>query len=72
MVRMPIGPISRCGLHWRKLASTIEQSVCGGDATFLMSNCIDHFARFRIWPIIKVWLVTFRLLSQQLTEITLL
>ena len=29
------------GAHWRILANTIEQSTCGGDATFF-SNYFDH------------------------------
>ena len=31
----------RWGAHWRHLATTIEPSVCGGDAAFL-SNYSDH------------------------------
>jgi len=29
------------GAHWRNLANTIEQSMCGGDAAFL-SNYFDQ------------------------------
>jgi len=31
------------GSQWRHLANTIEPSMCGGDATFLLSNYFDHF-----------------------------
>ena len=37
-VQMPMG-----GAYWRNRANTIEPSVCGGDATYLMSNYFDHF-----------------------------
>jgi len=33
--------------HWRHLANTIETSLCGGDAAFLL-NYFDHLLLF-IW-----------------------
>jgi len=37
---------SICDAHWRQLVNTTEQSICGGNAVFLMvalCNTADHY-----------------------------